>query len=426
MNKKDAGKNYVIPKDNPFTNLKDVRPEIWAYGFRNPWRMGFDRQTGDLWLGDVGWELWESVHKVEKGGNYGWSITEGRQPVKPDQKIGPTPIRPPLLELPHTIACSVTGGYIYRGKKFPELEGAYIFGDWETRRIWAARFDGEKLKEMPELVKPNIRVSAFGEDNAGEIYFLEYDTGVMYTLEKNEAGAANANFPTKLSATGVFSDVANLTPEADGVIPFYPNVRQWQDGATADYLLALPGMSTASFFDKPRQLPGQVFWHDFKMQFPAGAVLVKTISLDVVEEKNRLERRVETQILHHDGEDWRAYTYAWRKDQTDADLVPADGAEATFTVPSSITITGNSFEKRLEGRTRELVWTFHSRTQCLTCHSSWSEYALAFTGAQLNRPPLFGGVNAPNQLVTLTIEGYAKRIGADNKELFTAIRRGDR
>src|SRR5262249_47673013 len=159
------------------------------------------------------------------GGNYGWSIVEGRQPVKPEQKIGPTPIRPPLIELPHTIACSVTGGYVYRGKKFPELQGAYIFGDWGTRRIWGARFAGEKLKEMPELVKPNVRVSAFGEDNAGEIYFAEYDTGVIYTLEKNEGAAANSNFPTKLSDTGLFADVAKLEP-APGVIPFYPNVRQ--------------------------------------------------------------------------------------------------------------------------------------------------------------------------------------------------------
>ena len=104
VDKKDAGKNYAVPKDNPFVGMKDVRPEIWAYGFRNPWRMSFDRKTGDLWVGDVGWELWEMVYKIEKGGNYGWSIIEGRQPVKPDQKIGPTPIRPPTIELSHTIA----------------------------------------------------------------------------------------------------------------------------------------------------------------------------------------------------------------------------------------------------------------------------------------------------------------------------------
>lgn len=415
VDKKDAGKNHAIPKDNPFVGMKDVRPEIWAYGFRNPWRMSFDRKTGDLWVGDVGWESWEMVYKIEKGGNYGWSITEARMTVKPDQKIGPTPIRPPAIEISHTVGASVTGGYVYHGRKFPELEGAYIFGDWETRRIWAARFDGDRLKEMPEIVKPNLRPSAFGEDNAGEIYIAEYDTGFIYTLAKNDAGEANANFPTRLSDTGLFTDVKKLTP-ADGVIEFYPNVRQWQDGATAEYLIALPNKSSVSFFDKARPLPGQVFWHDFKMQFPAGTVLVKTIALDVVENKERMDRRVETQILHHDGEDWRAYSYAWRKDQTDADLIPSDGSEVTFTVPDAPVITGKGFEKRLEGRTRELVWTYHSRTQCMTCHSAWSEYALAFTARQLNRPMPFGGPNAPNQLVRLTQEGYAKRIAVDNKE----------
>ena len=97
---KDAGKEYAIPKDNPFVGLPDVRPEIWAFGFRNPWKMSFDRKTGDLWVGDVGWELWEMVYRVKKGGNYGWSIKEGPQPVKPDAKIGPTPILPPTRGVP--------------------------------------------------------------------------------------------------------------------------------------------------------------------------------------------------------------------------------------------------------------------------------------------------------------------------------------
>ena len=428
VNKTDANKNYAIPKDNPFLGMKDVRPEIWAFGFRNPWRMSFDRKTGDLWVGDVGWELWEMVHKVEKGGNYGWSIVEGRQPVKPDQKIGPTPIRAPAIELPHTIAASVTGGYVYRGKKFPELVGAYVFGDWETRRIWAARFDGGagggpvepaggstgvRLKEMPEIVKPTVRPSAFGEDNAGELYFCDYDNGAIYTLGRNEGGAANAKFPTKLSETGLFADVAKLTP-SDGVIPFYPNGRQWQDGATADYLLALPELSKVSFFEKPRALPGQVFWHEFAMQFPPGTVLVKTLTLDVLTAKGNVERRVETQLLHHDGEDWRGYSYAWRDDGSDADLVPADGDEKVFTVAA-----GGKVEKGVWSPvgTREQVWTFHSRAQCLSCHNAWSEYALAFNTRQLNRTPLFGGGTAQNQLVRLTKEGYCRRVAADDKEL---------
>lgn len=408
-----AGKGYAVPKDNPFVGVKGVRPEIWAFGFRNPWRMSFDRKTGDLWVGDVGWELWEMVHKVEKGGNYGWSIVEGRQPVKPDQKIGPAPIRPPVIELPHTIAASVTGGYVYRGKRFPELVGAYIFGDWETRRIWAARFDGARLAEMPEIVKPAVRPSAFGEDNAGELYFCDYDGGAVYTLGRNDAGAANARFPTTLSETGVFADVKRHEPAA-GVVPFYVNGRQWQDGATADYLLALPGLSTVSFFDKPRALPGQVFWHTFHMRFPKDAVLVKTLTLDVLGPAGPVETRVETQLLHFDGEDWRGYSYAWRADQSDADLVPADGAERTFPVAA-----GGREEKGawVPVGKRDQTWTFHSRAQCLSCHNAWSEYALAFNTRQLNRDPLFGGGSAVNQLVRLTTGGYAARIAADDKVL---------
>jgi putative heme-binding domain-containing protein len=401
---KDPGKNYAVPKDNPFVGTTDVKPEIWAYGFRNPWRMSFDRQTGDLWVGDVGWELWEMVHKVEKGGNYGWSITEGGQPIKPNQKPGPTPIRPPTISLPHTIAASVTGGYVYRGKKFPELRGAYVFGDWETRRIWAARFEGERVKEMPEIIKPSVRVVAFGEDHDGELYFADYDTGLIYTLERNGAAGKNANFPTKLSDTGLFASVKDQVP-AEGVIPFSPNASQWQDGATAEWFVALPGLSTVSVFDKARPLPGQVYWHDFKMQFPKDAVLVKTISMDVLVNGKATGRRLETQILHCDGEDWHAYSFAWRDDQTDADLVPADGGEKLFEVPDPI----------LPAKKREQVWTFHSRTQCMTCHNAWSEYTLAFNPRQLNVAA--AEKDRPNRLVRLSQDGYVRHVGEKDKSL---------
>jgi putative heme-binding domain-containing protein len=403
VDRQDPGKKYAVPPENPFVKTPGVRPEIWAYGFRNPWRMSFDRQTGDLWVGDVGWEQWEMVHRIEKGGNYGWSIVEGRQPTKPDQKQGPTPIRPPMIELPHTIACSVTGGYVYRGKKFPELVGAYLFGDWETRRMWAARFDGDRLKEMPELIKPNIRFVAFGEDHAGELYFLDYDNGRMFTLERNDAAGKNTNFPKSLGDTGLFRSVREHVP-ADGVRSFSPNAKQWQDGATAEWFVALPGASAVSHFEKPRPLPGQVYWHDFKMQFPADAVLVKTISMEVLVGGKPVKKRIETQLLHCDGEDWRGYTYAWRDDQSDADLVPADGDEKVFNVPAPF----------LPAKNREQVWTFHSRTQCLTCHSSWGEYALAFSPLQLNGP---GQGPGPNQLVQLSLEGYIRRVNKDDKTL---------
>ncbi len=134
-----AGKPYRIPEDNPFFNRKGSRPEVWAYGLRNPWRMSFDRASGALWVADVGWELWEMVYQVERGGNYGWSIMEGPQSIHPDWKRGPTPILPPVKAHPHTEAASITGGFVYNGHRLKELVGAYIYGDWVTGKIWALR-----------------------------------------------------------------------------------------------------------------------------------------------------------------------------------------------------------------------------------------------------------------------------------------------
>lgn len=388
IDRHDPGKFYAVPPDNPFVTLAGARPEVWAYGFRNPWRMSFDRQTGELFVGDVGWELWELVHRVEKGGNYGWSAMEGPQPVKPE-KIGPTPIQPPLLPLPHTEGASVTGGYIYRGKKLPELVGAYIFGDWETRRLWAARFEGDRVTERIELIKPNIRVSAFGEDHAGEIYFLDHDTGFVHTLERSAANTTTSTFPRKLSDTGIFAATADQKP-SPGVLPYQINSRQWQDGATAEHWIGLPGDASIKLYAQPKPIPGMVYWHNFRMHFPEGTVLTKTISWH--------GRRLETQILHYDDADWQPYTYAWRQDQTDADLVPNDGDEI-----------------EVEAGGEKLNWPLHSRSQCRLCHSSWSEYALGFQPEQLNRP----ASGTPNQLITFGELGLIQRIGADNKPLPT-------
>jgi putative heme-binding domain-containing protein len=379
--------------------MKGARPEVWAYGFRNPWRMSFDSQTGELFVGDVGWDLWESVHRVEKGGNYGWSAMEGPQPIKP-HKVGPTPIRPALIELPHTIACSVTGGRVYHGKKFPELRGAYIFGDWETRRLWAARFEGDRTKEMPEITRPSVRIVAFGEDREGELYFLDYDGGTVHTLARNDGVLKNNAFPTRLSETGLFASVKDHTPAA-GVVPFTINGRQWQDGATAEHWAAFPGTSAATLHATGRPIPGMVYWHSFRMHFPKDAVLLRTLSL--------AGRRVETQLLHYDGMDWRGYSFAWRDDQSDADLVSADGAEKEVREPTSPLTPGG----RGVGGEGQLLWQFQSRTQCLRCHNNQSEYALAFLPEQLNRPRTDGR----NQLICLTEMGYIRRFGEDGKPL---------
>ncbi|HEY2415141.1 MAG TPA: PQQ-dependent sugar dehydrogenase [Pirellulaceae bacterium] len=378
---KDAGKNYAVPKDNPFVGMPNFRPEIWAYGFRNPWRMSFDRATGQLFVGDVGWELWEMVHRVERGGNYGWAAMEGPQPIKPEE-TSPIPITPPLIALPHTLAASVTGGYVYRGHKLPELVGAYIFGDWETRRLWAARFDGDRVIEMPEITRPQVRIVAFGEDNDGELYFLDHDLGTIHTLERNDSGGQNVDFPKAISQTGIFADTASQQP-APGVLPFAINSHQWQDGAIAERWAALPGTSSAKLYSQPKPIPGMVNWHNFRLHFPENAVLAKTISLE--------GRRIETQLLHYDGQDWQPYTYVWREDQTDADLVPADGSEKEVSVGG-----------------KKMTWPLFSRSQCRLCHSAWSEYSLGFQAEQLNRP----GSDGRNQLISLSELGLIQRIDA--------------
>ena len=129
---------YGIPKDNPFVNTEGARPEVYAYGLRQLWRYSFDRKTGDLWGGEVGQDLWEMIYKIEKGGNYGWSVMEGTHPFRPERKKGPTPILKPVVEHSHTDFRSITGGFVYHGKRLPELQGQYIYGDFDTGRIWSS------------------------------------------------------------------------------------------------------------------------------------------------------------------------------------------------------------------------------------------------------------------------------------------------
>lgn len=122
----EGGRPYAVPRDNPFVAKEGARPEVWAYGLRNPWKMSFDRVTDQLWVGDVGFEKWEMIYRVESGGNYGWPIVEGPRPTRPDLTPGPTPIQPPAVAIPHPESFSITGGYVYRGTRLPQLAGHYL------------------------------------------------------------------------------------------------------------------------------------------------------------------------------------------------------------------------------------------------------------------------------------------------------------
>jgi glucose/arabinose dehydrogenase len=173
---KDDGKKYAIPKDNPFANRKDAKPEVFCYGMRNPWRMAFDRKTGALWTSDVGQNLYEEIDLLVNGGNYGWNRREGLHPFGP-KGSGPKPeFIDPIWEYHHDVGKSLTGGTVYRGSRIPELEGHYLYADYVTNKLWALKYDDKQKRVVANrsIPDPGVPVMSFGEDEQGDVYFMTY------------------------------------------------------------------------------------------------------------------------------------------------------------------------------------------------------------------------------------------------------------
>jgi glucose/arabinose dehydrogenase/sugar lactone lactonase YvrE len=174
IDRKGKGTPYAIPADNPFVKRTGVRPEIWAYGLRNVWRMAFDRQTGKLWAADVGQNLYEEIDLIVRGGNYGWNVREGLHPFGANGS-GPRPdLIDPIWEYHHDIGKSIIGGHVYRGRRLPELRGSYLYADYVTGRLWALRYDEAKKRVVANrpIKDRGQPVFSFGEDENGEAYYL--------------------------------------------------------------------------------------------------------------------------------------------------------------------------------------------------------------------------------------------------------------
>ncbi len=185
----DAGASgYDIPPDNPFVGKPKARPEIWAYGLRNPWRFCFDRATGLMYAADVGQDKWEEIDVIEKGKNYGWNIMEGFHPFKNGRST--KDLVPPIKEYGHDLGLSVTGGHVYRGKRFPSLVGYYIYADYETGRLWGLKYDGSRVTADVQFQRTRCKISSFGEDLAGEIYVCDHLDGAVWRLVVAEPGPA--------------------------------------------------------------------------------------------------------------------------------------------------------------------------------------------------------------------------------------------
>jgi putative heme-binding domain-containing protein len=376
MDRPEGDLGYAIPPDNPFVNLPGARPEVYAYGFRNPWRMSFDPQTGDLWVGDVGWEAWEMVYRVRSGGNYGWPIKEGPGDTRPDAKMGPTPILPADVALPHSEAASVTGGVVYRGERLPGIRGQYVFGDWVTRKFWAAEFDERNVTGFREIAVGPVKPIAFELDHDGELLIVDYNSAGqsgIYRLASNPAPPGATDFPRRLSETGLVASTAPLVA-APGVVAYEIQAPMYRDGATAERWLAIPGTERATFHAEPQTT---FDWFRTGVVLPPGTVLVQTYFVETVAGDPASRRPVETQLAQCVGlGDWNHYTYRWNDDATDADLVAAGGETAKIEIidPSSP-----------DGRV-ELNWSFAARTQCRTCHTPWRGETLGFIEPQLRGP----------------------------------------
>ncbi len=189
VNRKDPGKNYAIPKSNPYVgNSENIREEIWANGIRNIWQISFDKKTGQMWFGEVGQALWEEINLGVKGGNYGWNHKEGTKPFGNKPAPVNQKLIEPIWEYDHDIGKSITGGIVYRGTKLPSLAGSYIYADYVTARIWTLKYDIENRKVISNrsIEGDGLPIISFGADEDNEIYYMvvKPDGKGIYRLTK--------------------------------------------------------------------------------------------------------------------------------------------------------------------------------------------------------------------------------------------------
>jgi uncharacterized repeat protein (TIGR03806 family) len=383
----EQGKEYSVPKDNPFVGMKDIRPETWAYGFRNPWRVTCDKKTGHIWVGNNGQDLWEQAYFVRKGDNFGWSVFEGSHPFYLERKLGPTPHTMPALEHPHSEARSLTGGVVYYGSKYPELLGAYIYGDYSTGRLWAAKHDGTKVVWHKELAQSRLQIAGFGVDAHGELLIVDHNgknEGGLYTLVPTPKDVPPSKFPKKLSDSGLFESVKGHRMRP-ALIPYSVNAPLWSDGAFKERWLGLPGADSQIEFN-----------HGGAWEFPDQTVLVKSFALELEEGKPASRRWVETRFLTKQEGEWHGYSYVWNDEQTEGTLVEAKGLDREYKIKTN---TGERTQK----------WRYPSRSECMVCHSRAAKYVLGLSEVQMNKAHDYGEGFVDNQLRVLDELGLFKK-----------------
>jgi uncharacterized repeat protein (TIGR03806 family) len=378
----DDADGYEIPPDNPLVGVAGARPELWAYGLRNPWRFSFDRQSGTLWLADVGQSGLEEINLIEPGGNYGWRVWEGTRRFADSAHETDDAFRFPLFEYENVSGASITGGYVYRGTALPTLAGWYVYGDFVTGQVWALDHDGTGATANEQIGHVE-QLSSFGEDAGGELYPISL-LGGLHTLTAVDPGAAPPT-PALLSETGLFLDTAALEPAA-GVMEYAVVVPQWLDGALLRRWIALPDDAAIGF-----DAAGD--W-----SFPTGTVLVQHVELPLGTEGPAVRQRLETRLMIRRSGDWQHFSYRWNDAGTDAGLLTGRA-----TLPLSV--------QTPEGP-EHFTYTFPAPTDCRQCHTAAAGTVLGVRTHQLNREFTFP-LAADNQLRTWSHIGmFTRSIGA--------------
>ena len=370
----DPGKAYSVPKDNPFVDMKGARPEIWSLGFRNPWRMCVDKKTGHLWVGQNGQDLWEQAYLVKKGDNAGWSVTEGSHPFYPNRKQAPVPIVKPTVEHHHSEARSLTGGLVYYGKKYPDLVGHYIYGDYSTGKIWAVKHDGDKILSHKEICDTRLTITGFGADSQGEILIADFqkEKGGLYTLVPTPAEKRVTTFPKKLSESGLFKSVKGHVME-EALIPYSVNAVLWSDGAAKQRWLGLPEDAQDRLSQEPRLGVSRSDGDREIVLHRHGGRQSAVAPLDRDALPHQARHRMVRLLL----------CLERRADRRDADR--GEGGRPRIR---------DQDERRAS---KKLNWHYPSRAECMVCHSRAANCVLGFSELQMNQDHDYGGVNE-NQL----------------------------
>lgn len=361
-----GGANYEIPADNPFVNDTAAgRPEIYAWGLRNVWRFSFDRDTGTLWAGDVGQGAWEEVDIIERGGNYGWNQREGKHCFV--NNCTTEGFIDPIVEHSHNDGeQSITGGYVYHGTQVQGLQGTYVYGDFVSGRVFGVRFNPETEQYEPQLLSDSgLQIASFAQGQDGELYILDFDEGQVHRLvnppDANPDPTPNG-FPQKLSETGCFNVDDHAEPAA-GLVPYGVNAPLWSDGANKIRFLSLPPNTTIT-----------VDAASGDWTLPIGSVVVKHFHYDGQPVETRL-------MVRHDDGGWAGYSYAWDNNGQDATLLQG-GLKRT--------VAGNR------------TWTYPSRSECMSCHTSAAGFTLGLETAQLNGDFVYPDAKLSNQIDTLS------------------------